>query len=205
MCLNRIDFVASPRVPQGMISRRAFRAQKRPGIDINSSPRNQSVPVCNDTCLRRSICSMHSTKGCCIRTKNGVHMDQLSFLLTVSGPAAREDRVADAPAIARIPGRLALLGCCPSCRRFLRLLPTALDRHGSRGCDHCRNHRPSFIPAMNGRPRCRRQPTTSKPSIPSSGVRSSTGQRRDWRHHRCWSSPERALERPTPSPIGSPI
>ena len=35
---------------------------------------------------------------------------------------------------------------------------------------------------MNGRPRCRRQPPTSKPSIPSNGVRSSTALRVDWRN-----------------------
>jgi hypothetical protein len=31
-----------------MVSRRAFRAQKRPGIDVNSSQRNHNVLVCND-------------------------------------------------------------------------------------------------------------------------------------------------------------
>ena len=39
----------------------------------------------------------------------------------------------------------------------------------------------------------------------SSDVQSSTGLREDWRLHRCWSSQEPGPERPTPSPIGSPI
>jgi hypothetical protein len=34
-----------------------FARGKRPEIDVNSSPRNHNVLVCNDTCLRRSICS----------------------------------------------------------------------------------------------------------------------------------------------------
>ena len=43
---------------------------------------------------------------------------------------------------------------------------------------------------MNGRPRCKRQPPTSKPSIPSSGVRSSTGLPGNGRAapaRHCWS------------------
>ena len=40
---------------------------------------------------------------------------------------------------------------------------------------------------------------------PSSGVRSSTGLAEDWRPHRCGSLPARVPERPTTSPIGSPV
>ena len=36
------------------------------------------------------------------------------------------------------------------------------------GCDRGRNHRPSSTPTLNGRPKCRPHPPTSKPSIPSS-------------------------------------
>ncbi len=72
------------------------------------------------------------------------------------------------------------------------------------GCDHHRNHQPSFTPTGNGRPRCRRQPPTSKPSISSSGVRSSMGLPEDCRRCRCRSLPERDQERPTPSPSGRP-
>jgi hypothetical protein len=63
----------------------------------------------------------------------------------------------------------------------------------------------STVICSDDAPRCKPQPPTSKPSIPSSGVRSSMGRRRVDGAARCWSSPARDPEKPTPSPIGSPI
>jgi hypothetical protein len=42
---------------------------------------------------------------------------------------------------------------------------------------HTRNHRPSFTLIMNGRPRCRMLPPTSKPSIPSTACGRARGPR----------------------------
>ena len=194
MCLNRIDFVAKAGVPQGMVTTRAFRARKT---------QSQRARV-RRRALRRSICSMISATSRISfesrRERRALHLTVHSLQRRNCGTqrSARYPPFGEFwPGLMRRPARTSPLGrfLCITQRRRRRAGPFRKRKRrveprqiGYRptGCDHCRNHRPSFIPVMNGRPRCRRQPTTSKPSIPSSGVRSSTVQREDWRRRRCW-------------------
>ena len=155
-----------------MVTTRAFRARKT---------QSQRARV-RRRALRRSICSMISATSRISfesrRERRALHLTVHSLQRRNCGTqrSARYPPFGEFwPGLMRRPARTSPLGrfLCITQRRRRRAGPFRKRKRrveprqiGYRptGCDHCRNHRPSFIPVMNGRPRCRRQPPTSKPS-----------------------------------------